>query len=70
MNNTIFLKETYELATNETSGRLLIDLDPKTLDSLCFFKNIEQPGPKFFNLTFLQSGYHYIDRWERKNYVC
>ena len=55
MNNTISLKETYELATKEPFGRLLIDLYPKTSNSLCYFLNIGQPSPKFFNLPFFKA---------------
>ena len=50
LNNTCFLKESYELATKLPFGYLLIDLDPKTSDFLRFCSNIVQPGPKFFYL--------------------
>ena len=48
LNNTSFLKESYELATKLTLGYLLIDLDPKTSDFLRYCSNIVQPGPTIF----------------------
>ena len=50
LNNTIFLKESYELATKQPFGHLLIGLDPKTSDSLRYCSNIVQPGPTIFYL--------------------
>ena len=50
MNNTNFLKESYELATKQPCGHLLIDLDPKTSDSLRYCSNIVQPGSTIFYL--------------------
>ena len=50
MNNTSFLKESYELATKLPFGYLLIDLDPKTSDFLRYCSNIVQPGPTIFYL--------------------
>ena len=50
LNNTSFLKESYELATKLPFGHLLIDLDPKTSDSLRYCSNIVQPGPTIFYL--------------------
>ena len=48
LNLTLFLKNCYELATRETFGHLLIDLDPKTSDCLQFCSNITKPGPSVF----------------------
>ena len=45
-----FFKESYELATKLPFGHLLIDLDPKTSDSLSYCSNIVQPGPTIFYL--------------------
>ena len=50
LNNTNFLKESYELATKQPFGHLLIDLDPKTSDSLRYCSNSVQPGPTIFYL--------------------
>ena len=50
LNNTQFLKESYELATKQRIGHLLIDLDPKTFDSLRYCSNIVPPGPSIFYL--------------------
>ena len=50
LNKTSFLKESYELATKLPFGHLLIDLDPKTSDSLRYCSNIVQPGPTIFYL--------------------
>ena len=48
LNLTHFLKNCYEIATRETFGHLLIDLDPKTSDCLRFCSNITEPGPSVF----------------------
>ena len=48
LNLTYFLKNCYELATSETFGHLLIDLDPKTSDCLQFCSNITKPGQSVF----------------------
>ena len=48
LNNTHFLKESYELATKQPFGHLLIDLGPKTSDYLRYCSNIVQPGPTIF----------------------
>ena len=50
LNNTQFLKESYELASKQPFGHLLIDLDPKTLDVLRYCSNIVPPGPSIFYL--------------------
>ena len=50
LNNAQFLKESYELATKEPFGHLLIDLDPKTSDVLRYCSNIVPPGPSIFYL--------------------
>ena len=51
LNLTHFLKNFYEIATRETFGHLLIDLDPKTSDCLRFCSNITEPGPSVFYIT-------------------
>ena len=50
LNNTQFLKNSYELATKQPFGHLLIDLDPKTSDVLRYCSNIVPPGPSVFYL--------------------
>ena len=50
LNNTQFLKESYELAIRKQFGHLLIDLDPKTSDVLRYCSNIVPPGPSIFYL--------------------
>ena len=48
LNLTQFLKNCYEIATRETFGHLLIDLDSNTSDCLRFCSNITEPGPSVF----------------------
>ena len=48
LDNANFLKESYELATKELYGHLLIDLDPNTSEALRFCSNIVPPGPSVF----------------------
>ena len=48
LNFTLFLKNCYEIATRETFGHLLIELDPKTSNCLRFCSNITEPGPSVF----------------------
>ena len=50
LNNTNFLKDSYDLATKQPFGHLLIGLDPKTTDSLRYCSNIVPPGPTIFYL--------------------
>ena len=50
LNDTKFLKDSYDLATKQPFGHLLIDLDPKTTDSLRYCSNIVPPGPTVFYL--------------------
>ena len=50
LNNTQFLRKCYELATKQTFGHLLIDLDPKTSGALRYSSNIVPPGPSVFYL--------------------
>ena len=45
LNNTQFLKDSYELATKQPFGHLLINLDSFTLDILRYCSNIIPPGP-------------------------
>ena len=44
LNNTNFLKDSYDLATKQPFGHLLIDLDPKTTGSLRYCSNIVPVG--------------------------
>ena len=44
------MRESYELATKQPFGNLLIDLDPKTSDALRYSSNIVPPGPPIVNL--------------------
>ena len=48
LDNTNFLKSSYDLAVKEPFGHLLIDLNPSTSDSLRFCSNIVPPGPPVF----------------------
>ena len=50
LNLTKFLRSCYELATKDTYGHLLIDLDPRTSDCLRYCSNIIPPGPSIFYL--------------------
>ena len=50
LNNTNFLKDSYDLATKQPFGHLLIDLDPKTTDSLRYCSKIVPLGPTTFYL--------------------
>ena len=50
LNNTQFLKESYEPAIRKQFGHLLIDLDPKTSDFVRYCSNIVPPGPSIFYL--------------------
>ena len=50
LNNTKFLKESYEPATKQHFWNLLIDLDSKASDSLHYCSNFVQPGPTIFCL--------------------
>ena len=50
LNNTQVLKDSYEPATKQPFGHLLIDLDPKTSDVLRYCSNIVPPGPSVFYL--------------------
>ena len=50
LNNTQFLKDSFELATKQPFGHLLIDLYPKTSEALRYCSNIVPPGPSVFHL--------------------
>ena len=54
LNNTKFLRNCYQLATKDTYGHLLIDLDPRTSDNLRYSK-IAPPGPSIFYLPINQA---------------
>ena len=49
LNNTQFLRESYELARKQPFGHLLTDLDTKTSDALRYSSNIVPPGPSIFS---------------------
>ena len=46
----VFFKDSYDLATKQPFGHLLIDLDPKTTDSLRYCSNIVPPWLTIFFL--------------------
>lgn len=50
LNDSNFVKESYEKATSTPFGHLLIDLNPKTSDCLRYSSNIAEPGPSIFYL--------------------
>ena len=50
LNAPKFLRQSYELATKDSFGQLLIDLDPRTSDCLRYCSNIIPPGPSIFYL--------------------
>ena len=50
LNAPKFLRQSYELATKNSFGHLLIDLDPRTSDCLRYCSNIITPGPSIFYL--------------------
>ena len=55
LNNTKFLRHCYQLATKDTYGHLLIDLDPRTSDCLRYCSNITPPGPSIFYFPINQA---------------
>ena len=70
LNNAQFLKESYELATKEPFGHLLIDLDPKTSDVLRYCSNIVPPGPSIFYLPSAKAVItNFSDERERSLYA-
>ena len=46
-----FLRQPYELATEDSFGHLLKDFDPRTSDCLRYDSNIVPPGPPIFLFT-------------------
>ena len=58
LNNAKFLHHACQLATKEDFGHLLIDLDPKTSESLRYSSSIAPPLPTNFSTTILKSSYH------------
>lgn len=48
LNKAAFLKESFEKATTQSFGHLLIDFDPRTSDSLRFCSNVTGPDPTIF----------------------
>lgn len=50
LNKSKFIKDCFESATEEAFGHLLIDLDPRTSDSLRYCSNIVGPEPTIFYL--------------------
>ena len=69
LNNTNFLKDSYDLATKQPFGHLLIDLDPKTTDSLRYCSNIVPPGPTTFYLPSSKSVITHLTN-ERERDMC
>ena len=70
LNNTQFLRESYELATKQPFGHLLNDLDPKTSDALRYSSNIVPPGPSIFYLPSAKAVItNLTDERERSMYV-
>ena len=55
MNVSKFLRSFYELATRDSFGHLLIDLDPRTSDCLRYYSNITRPGPAVFYLPLSEA---------------
>ena len=55
LSNTTFLRNCYQLATKDTYGHLLIDMDPRTSDFLRYCSNITPPGPSIFYLPTNQA---------------
>ena len=45
-----FLRKSYDLATKDSFGHLLIDLDPRKSDCIRYCSNIKPPGPSIFYL--------------------
>ena len=50
LNAPKILRQSYEVATKDSFGHLLIDLDPRTSDCLRYCSNIRPPGPSIFYL--------------------
>ena len=50
LNAPKFLRHSYELASKDSFGHLIIDLDPRTSDCLRYCSNIIPPGPTIFYL--------------------
>ena len=59
LNNSQFLKESYELASKKPFGHLLFDLDPKTSDVFRYCSNFVPPGP---SISYLPSAKALITR--------
>ena len=55
LNVSKFLRNCYELATRDSFGHLLIDLDPRTSDCLRYCSNITPPGPTVFYLPLSEA---------------
>ena len=55
LNISKFLRNCYELATRDSFGHLLIDLDPRTSDCLRYCSNITPPGPTVFYLPLSEA---------------
>ena len=54
LNVSNLLRSCYELATRDSFGHLLTDLDPSTLDCWRFCSNITRPGQQFFINPYLK----------------
>ena len=66
LNLVKILKHCYQLATKESFGHLLIDLDPKTSDCLRYCSNITEPGPTVFYLPSVKSETTPLNNKEKK----
>ena len=55
LNVSKFLRSCYELATRDSFGHRLIDLDPRTSDCLRHCSNITRPGPTVFYLPLSEA---------------
>ena len=55
LNVSKFLRNCYELATRDSFGHLLIDLDPRTSDCLRYCSNITPPGPTVFYFSLSEA---------------
>ena len=55
LNVSKILRNCYELATRDSFGHLLIDLDPRTSDCLRYCSNITPPGPTVFYLPLSEA---------------
>ena len=70
LDKLVFLRDCYHLATSETFGHLLIDLNPKTSECLRFCSNITPPGVTIFYLPSSKAVTTYLtDEREKQGYA-